>query len=145
MRIVLVLLVVLAFAMVQAEAAQPHMTKEQLRAYATHIVLGKVGMIYERPRQHGHYKYVRYLAEVTVEKVEKGEGLAKGELIYVRYWTRDWTGPGYPPPGGGGQTSLMPKEGAALRIYLARGKKEGLDPATDKGLEVVNPNGFERP
>jgi hypothetical protein len=87
---------------------------------------------------------VQHVAEVTVEVVEKGTGPKRGDLVYVRYWTKAWTGPGYPTPGGGGQTDILPKEGERLRFYIATGKGEGVSGTTDEGYEIANPNGFER-
>ncbi len=144
MRIAAGLIVVLAFVALRAEAEQAPLSPEARQAYATHVLTGTVGLIYERPRQQGKYRYVQYVAEVTVDAVEKGEGPGRGDLVYVRYWTKEWTGPGYPTPGGGGQTGLLPKEGEALRFFVAVGKGEGVRGATDLGYEATNPNGFER-
>lgn len=144
MRIVLSVLLVIAASALFARAEQAPMAPEARRAYATHILTGEVGLIYERHRQRGKYKYVQYVAEVTVEAVEKGKGPKRGDLVYVRYWTKAWTGPGNPSPGGGGQTDVLPKEGGRLRFHIAVGKGEGRHGTTDRGYEVANPNGFER-
>jgi len=141
MRIGLSVLLVIAASALFALAEQAPMSPEARRTYATHILTGKVGQIYERRRQHGKYRYVQYVAEVTVDAVEKGEGPKRGDLVYVRYWTKAWTGPGHPSPGGGGQTDILPKEGERLRFYIAVGKGAGRRGTTDKGYEVANPKG----
>ncbi len=144
MRIALSVVLLIAASALLARAEQAPMTPEGRQARATHILTGKVGLIYERHRQHGNWKYVQYVAEVTVEAVEKGEGPNRGDLVYVRYWTRAWTDPSRLPPSGGGQYHNVPREGERLRFYIAVGKGEGVRGTTDKGYEVANPNGIER-
>lgn len=78
MRIALGLLVILVLATLRAEAAQARTKPDQLRACATHVITGRIGMIYERRGQPGGLQDVRYLAEVPVETVEKGEGTEPG-------------------------------------------------------------------
>ena len=74
---------------------------------------------------------------------EKGEGPAKGGLVYARYWTREWTGKGPMPPGTSGHKGC-PSEGKTLRIYLARNAYDGFsDGNKDGGYNVIGANGFE--
>jgi hypothetical protein len=134
-------LIVLALA-VHAEKAD--MPPEGLRRTATHVVVGEVKAIYTRESREGKWRYTRYVAEVSVEKVEKGEGLAKGALVYARYWTRRWIARSAPPPSTSGHRGL-PKEGETLRIYLARNAYDGFtNDNKDGGFNVIGANGFER-
>lgn len=114
-----------------------------LRRTATHVVTGEVVAIYTRAATKGDWAYTHYLAEVKVAKVEKGEGLTSGGLVYVRYWRRKFTG-AVPPPSTGGHRGL-PKEGQSLRIYLARNAYDGFTKENhDGGFNVIGANGFEK-
>ena len=122
---------------------KPDLSPERLRETATHIVVGEVKAIYTRAATEGKYRYTRYLTEVRVENNEKGDGLAAGELVYVRYWTRRYTG-SRPPPGTSGHRGL-PEEGQKLRIYLARNAYDGFHTDNDDGgFNVIGANGFEK-
>ncbi len=119
------------------------MSPEELRRVATHIVVGKVQAIYERQEQAGNYKYTRFVAEVRVESGEKGDGLKKEDLIYVRYWRKAYVGRGLPPPDTGGHRGL-PAVGQTLRIYLAKNAYDGFTfENKDGGFNVIGANGFE--
>ena len=86
------------------------------------------------------------MAEVKVAAVEKGEGIEKGSLAYVRYWTRVWAAQGEMPPSTTGQRRL-PKSGEKHRIYLARNAYDGFagkEGNSDGGLNVIGANGFEK-
>ena len=111
---------------------------------ATHVVAGKVQAIYKRTVVKEGWYYTHYLAEVKIDSVEKGEGLAAGGLVYVRYWHRAWRKRGVPPPSTSGHRGL-PKEGETLRIYLARNAYDGFSKDNnDGGYNVIGANGFER-
>jgi len=69
------------------------------------------------------YEYDHKIAEVKIDKVEKGE--ISESLVYVRYWSRTWKGIGLPPPGG--QSFLpQPETGQLCRFYLAKNSNDGL-------------------
>ena len=83
------------------------------------------------------------MAEVRVSTVEKGEGIASGETVSVRYWTREWTWFGETPLLPAGHRGL-PKEGDRLRVYIARNGYDGFSYDHDDGdNRVIGPNGFE--
>jgi hypothetical protein len=127
-----------------ARGEKASMPPDALTKVATHIVRGEIKAIYTRTERDGQWKVTRYVAEVKLEKVEKGEGLAAGGLVYVRYWTRSWTGFGAPPPSTSGHRGL-PKAGETLRIYLARNAYDGFTKENnDGGFNVIGANGFER-
>lgn len=126
-----------------ARAEKVDMTAAQLSESATHVVVGKVGAIYERVSRDGEWRVTSRVLEVAVEAVEKGEGLAAGTPLYARCWTRAWAGRGGPPPSTGGHRGI-PKEGERVRIYLARNAYDGFTLENkDGGYNVIGANGFE--
>ncbi len=114
--------------------------KEQLKQIATDIVVGKVQAIYSRTEREGKYEYVRKVAEVKIEKIEKGKVTDK--LIYVRYFDMQ-------PIGkitfGPGSYSPQPTKGGTYRFYLARNAYYGWerDGADEGGYNVVYVNGIQ--
>ncbi len=125
-----------------AWAEKAPLSTKELEETATHIVVGRVQAIYSRTERKGNYEYTRFIAEVRIEKVEKGE--APSDLIYVRYFDIDWKGPGNPPPGPSGHT--QPKLGSTHRFYLARNAYDGFstkDNNNDGGYNVVYGNGIQ--
>lgn len=135
------LLWVMGFAAV-AWAEKVDMSPEELRETATHIVVGKAEQIFARTEKAGNYEYTRYVAEVRIAKVEKGDGLKPGELMYVRYWRKRWLGPGNPLPDTSGHRG-EPGAGQTLRIYAAKNAYDGFGTTKDGGYNVIGANGFE--
>ena len=125
-----------------AMAAKRPYSKKELEKIATHIVVGKVQAIYSRAAREGDYEYVHKVAEVKIEKLEKGKGPAG--LVYVRYFDRNWKGKGLVPPGGGSY-SPQPRTGGAYRFYLARNAYDGwsFEGPRDGGYNVVYVNGVQ--
>jgi hypothetical protein len=124
-------------------AEKVNMSPEQLRKTATHVVTGQVTAVYARTETEGDWKYTRYVAEVRVGECEKGDGVKKGDLVYVRYWRRTWVGKGRVPPSSGGHRGL-PSAGESIRVYLARNAYDGFTPNNkDGGFNVIGANGFE--
>ena len=121
-------------------------SKQQLETIATHIVVGKVQAVYSYKEQEGiplvsGYEYDHKVAEVKIEKVEKGK--ISESLVYVRYWSRKWIGLGFPPPGGQSYEN-QPKKGQAYRFYLAKNSFDGWkDGNKDGGFNVVYVNGIQ--
>ena len=122
-------------------------SKLELETIATHIVVGKVQAVYSYKEREGiplvsGYEYDHKVAEVKIEKVEKGKVSEK--LIYVRYWSRKWMGIGLPPPGGQ-SFSPQPEKGQMCRFYLAKNSYDGLSEKgnQDGGYNVVYVNGVE--
>lgn len=143
-RITRLVVAILVCAAPRAQAEKVDTPKAGLQKMATHIVFGEVRAVYERHENAGRYAYTHYVAEIKAEKVEKGEGIAAGGLVYVRYWRRRWIGAGKPPPGTAGHRGL-PEKGEKLRVYLARNVYDGFTKDnTDGGYNVIGANGFER-
>ena len=87
------------------------------------------------------YEYDYKVAEVKIEKVEKGKILEN--LVYVRYWSRAWKGIGLPPPGG---QSYHPqaKKGDQCRFYLLKNSFDGWTDEIQAGeYNVVYVNGVQ--
>ena len=128
-------------------AAKASSSKQQLETIATHIVVGKVQAIYSYKEREGiplvsGYEYEHKIAEVKIDKVEKGKLSEK--LIYVRYWNRTWRRLGLPPPGGQSYYP-QPKVGQLCRFYLAKNSYDGwsMDKNDDGGYNVVYVNGVQ--
>ena len=124
-------------------AEKVDMSAEELRKTATHIVTGQVVAIYQRTESDGDWKYTKYVAEVRVAECEKGDGLKKGDLVYIRYWRRGWQGKDDPKPDTTGHRDL-PGDGATIRAYLARNAYDGFGETKDGGFNVIGANGFEK-
>ena len=128
-------------------AAKAPSSKEQLEKIATHVVAGKVQAIYSYKEREGipvlsGYEYDRKVAEVKIDKVEKGK--ISECLVYVRYWSREWKGLGLPPPGGQSY-GPQPKKGQICRFYLAKNAYDGWseDGNQDGGYNIVYVNGVQ--
>jgi hypothetical protein len=126
-----------------AGAEKVNMSSDELRSTATHVVTGKVNAVYQRTDTDGDWRYTRYVAEVRVGKCEKGDGIKKGDLVYIRYWRRGWVGKGRVPPSTTGHRGL-PNTGDSLRVYLARNAYDGFSMDNkDGGFNVIGANGFQ--
>ena len=142
---VLILLSLFLFNFIRGAKAPS--SKQQLETIATHIVVGKVQAVYSYKEREGiplvsGYEYDHKVAEVKIEKVEKGK--ISESLVYVRYWSRTWKGVGLPPPGGQSYEN-QPKKGQACRFYLSRNAYDGLSRKgnNDGGYNVVYVNGIQ--
>jgi hypothetical protein len=118
-----------------------------LEKIATHIVVVKVQTVYFCKEREGFpvlssYEYDGKVAEVKIEKVEKGK--ISESLVYVRYWSRTWKGLGLPPPGGQSYET-QPKKGQTCRFYLAKNAYDGWsqNENQDGGFNVVYVNGVQ--
>jgi hypothetical protein len=118
------------------------LSPEELRATATHIVVGQVTAVYTRAETSGDWQYTHYLAEVRIAETEKGDGLKKGEPVYVRYWQRRWISRQKQPPSTIGHRGL-PNQGDTIRVYVARNAYDGFGNTSDGGFNVIGANGFE--
>ena len=125
-----------------AKGAKADYSKKQLEQVATHIVVGKVQAIYSRTEREGNYEYDRKMAEVKIDKVEKGK--ISESLVYVRYWSRTWKDLGLPPPGGQSYET-QPKKEQTCRFYLAKNAYDGWSQNENKdgGFNVVYVNGVQ--
>ena len=121
-------------------------SKAELEKVATHIVLGKVEAIYsrkERKKMDGYpYDFTYYIAEVKVDRFEKGKG--PSDLMYIRYFDLRWAGKGIAPPGPGGHDGVF--VGKTYRFYASRNAYDGFHPKAennDGGYNLVYVNGAQ--
>jgi hypothetical protein len=126
-----------------ARAEKEPLSPEELRETATHVVVGQAAQVFARTEKVNNYEYTRYVAEIRIDEVEKGDGIKPGELMYVRYWRKRWLGPGNPPPGTAGHSG-RPTAGQTLRIYAAKNAYDGFGTTKDGGYNVIGANGFEK-
>ena len=139
----LTLLAALTLATPSPVLEKPDLSREALRELSTDVVQGQVKALYTRTEEDGDWLVTHHLAEVAISRVQKGEGLEAGSLVYARAWTRTWEGGGPPPPSTSGHRGL-PQQGDLVRLYLARNAYDGFtQDNTDGGFNVIGPNGFE--
>ena len=125
-------------------AERPNLNESGKQAESTHAVVGKVIGLYQKTRPK-HLDRTEHLVEIEVRDVEKGDGLAAGDIVYARVWRsaprrglRALTPPA-PGPSGHGP---IPRTGDLVRAWLARGKYPATR-QTDRGYAVLYPNGIE--
>ena len=141
-RVPIVALVAALAATAPARAEKVPLSPAELRATATHVVVGQVTAVFTRSETTADWKYTHYIAEVRVAESEKGDGLKKGELVYARYWQRQWVGRDKQPPSTIGHRGL-PNSGETIRVYLAKNAYDGFGNTNDGGFNVIGANGFE--
>lgn len=123
----------------------PKKSPERLQEMATHVVVGTAKRVYATVEREGSFEFVRYVVELAVDEVEKGEGPEKDTPLYVRWFTKRWRGAGQPPADSSGHYGWTPKSGDRCRAFLARNAHDGYDPENaDGGYNAIVPNGFER-
>lgn len=123
----------------------PDRPPERLFETATDVVDGEVRAVYTREERDGSWRVTRCVAEIAVTAVSKGDSLEPGELVYVRYFHRRWSGWTTPPPSTNGHRYL-PEAGQLVTAHLARNESDGFDRENDDGgYNLVFPNGFLYP
>ena len=127
---ILFLIAIAVSAPVGAEV--PLKSKAQLQDQATHIVVGKVETVYSVRSENDDWVDTQSVAEIVVQRVEKGDRIQTGDLAYGRFWNRNWIGKGNPEPHSRGH--MGPPTDELVRVYLVR---------KDGGYNVLLPNGFE--
>ncbi|HKA06287.1 MAG TPA: hypothetical protein VKD71_03455 [Gemmataceae bacterium] len=134
--------VIVLATVIPARAEKVPLSPEELRSTATHVVVGKVTAVYTRTETSGDWKYTHYIAEVRIAETEKGEGLKNGDVVYARYWQRQWVSKEKQPPSTIGHRGL-PGQGETIRVYMARNAYDGFGNTNDGGFNVIGANGFE--
>jgi hypothetical protein len=109
----------------------------QAESESSNIVTGTVISIYSKVIRDSSYEWNHCVAAVRIEKIEKGDGLKTGDLVYVRYISSSkWVGKGPMPPGPGGHENV-PAEGQRRKICLTKNP--------DGGFDVYYVSGFKMP
>lgn len=106
-------------------------SNDQLAKAAKNIVVGKLNAVYKETTQAGDWEDVAGIAEIAVEKVEHGDGIKPGDIVFARFWNRYWIGKKDPPPYGTGHH--LHNKGTQVRAYLD--KANGV-------YEIILPNGL---
>jgi hypothetical protein len=115
-----------------SRAEIPPLRPAELQDLATNIFLGKIVRIYSSvERESPQWEYTYSVAELKIDRVEKGEH--SSSLAYVRFWRKRYTGTGPPPPGAYGHRDI-PKPGDTARVFVRV--------ADDGGYDVLSPNGL---
>lgn len=113
----------------------PKKSKERLQASASHALTGTVERIYEQKEERAGFEYTYGVAEVAVDRVDKGTDIVANDRVFVRYWRKKWIDNGNPPTGHYGHWDIPAKNDSA-EIYVKGDRKTGFD--------VLSPNGFFR-
>jgi hypothetical protein len=141
---VLATLLLASLSAVPAGAERVALSPEEKAAEATHIVTGVVKAVYSRDVETTLYGRgtveTHCLVEIEVQKVEKGDRVQAGDLLYARCWRLKKRGEAGDRPGPSGHH--IPAEGARVRASVARGKYPPTG-QSDNGWAAVYPNGFE--
>jgi hypothetical protein len=127
------------FALGAAYAAKILTPRAQLEKEATHIVVGEVRSVSFTRNITG--AITRYIAEIQVDKVEKGSGIKAADVIQVRYVSYTCVVRPCPPSDSGHWPT--PKQGDNVRVYLVNQGYNGAGHTTDGGYDVYYKNGFE--
>ncbi len=137
-----VVLLLAGFAVSAAYAAKAMTPKPQLEKDATHIVVGKVRSISFTKHVGPEYVTTTYVAEIAVDRIEKGQGLKAGDVVRARYLTIGWRGIGTPVPHDSGHRPI-PKKDDSVHVYLVNEGYNGAGYTKDGGYDVYYNNGFE--
>jgi hypothetical protein len=125
------------FSFVEATHAVKVDLPGQAEKESSNIVTGTVTAIYSKIIRDPSYEWNHCVAVVRIEKIDKGDGLKAGDLIYVRYISSTkWIGKGPMPPGPGGHDNV-PAEGEKRKICLTKN--------SDGGFDVYYVSGFKMP
>jgi hypothetical protein len=109
----------------------------QAESESSNIVTGTITAIYSKITRDSSYEWNHCVAAVRIEKIEKGDGMKTGDLIYVRYISSTkWVGKDPMPPGPGGHNNV-PSEGQRRKICLTKNP--------DGGFDVYYVSGFKMP
>jgi hypothetical protein len=136
------ILLLAVFAKSAVFAAKALTPKAQLEKAATHIVVGKVRSITCTTHVDAQFATTTYVAEIAINRVEKGEGPKAGDMVQVRYLSRAWQASAPRPPFASGH-SPTPKQDDSVRAYLVNQGYNGGGYTTDGHYDVYYKNGFE--
>lgn len=119
-----------------ANAEIPKKSKEELHSTASHAFSGVVHRTYVRTEKRAHSEYTYGVAEIVVNRVDKGKDVVARDRVFVRYWSEDPTHDGrVRAPGHYGHWDV-PEERDTVEVYVTGDRTTGYD--------VLSPNGFFR-
>jgi hypothetical protein len=70
-----------ALAISGSRAEVPPLNQDDLKDMSTHIVVGKLRMVYRSVEMHGDFQHTHGLAEIAVEKVERSASRGENALL----------------------------------------------------------------
>lgn len=140
----LALIIALAIPVHRVFSEVPSRTPEGLFQGATDVIVGEIRAIYHDEVDYPNVRITHYVAEIHVQKVEKGSNFPVGKMAYVRYWRQKWQGEGPPPTGSGGHRGV-PSSGSVVRAYVTDAKnwRRRPDKENDEGFDAILPNGLQ--
>lgn len=125
-------------------AERAPLSPEKLQKESTHIFEGKVLGVYSRTADSNLYGVgtlvTRYVVEIEVDAVEKGQEIHPTHIVYVRAWKLKRRGATGLVPGPSGHFTI-PEEGDQVRVHAAQGHYGPMG-QDDRGMSAVYPNGF---
>lgn len=131
---VLAALLVVAGLIGGASAEIPAKSKEDLHNSASHAFTGTVKRTYERAEKREHSTYIYGVAEILVERVDKGKEILVNDHVFVHYWEDNWDNKsGNRAPGHYGHWNV-PEAGDLVEVFVVGDRTTGFD--------VISPNGF---
>ncbi len=99
-----------------SQAEVPLLTPAELQEQSSHIIVGKVNAVYTFVSEDEEWRHTSSVAEVSVEEIKKGKGLADRKVIYVHFWNQRWIGKGLVPPYSGGH--YCPAAGTKVTLFM---------------------------
>ena len=118
-----------------ARAEVPDMDPGRLRAMASHIFDGKLARIYSTVVKSADWETTYNVAEIQIARVEKG--VYAGQLVYVRFWRKQFKGKGEAPDGAYGHRQV-PGVGSMVRVFVTTGEDGGYDVILPNGISLIS-------
>lgn len=119
-----------------ANAEIPKKSKEELHSTASHAFSGVVQRTYVRTEKRDRSEYTYGVAEIVVNRNDKGKDIVARDRVFVRYWSENPTDDGrVRAPGHYGHWDV-PAERDIVEVYVTGDRTTGYN--------VLSPNGFLR-
>ena len=133
----------LALSALDAPAAVAPLPPEAMMEEATHVVEGKVVALVSKTQkskvERGLLIARDRIFEITLEttKVDKGEGIKKGDPLTLQAWQPSIRFPAMPGPQG---HQPVPARGDLVKVYLLYNKKsKTYHPFMPNGISIIGP------
>ena len=132
---VIILTAFLLLSLAFARADRPRAVPERRNEEATHIVRGRVKVVYSAEKQTapGHVDNI-YVFEIKVDRVDKGKGPKADEPLYVRCWKSKKRPPGFTGPTG---QTMIPKADEHVFLYFKLNRDGGYDLINLQGTQTI--------
>jgi hypothetical protein len=111
--------------------------KPQTKEEATHVVTGVIKELVTKDSTFGGDGVrTEYTAEITVGKVERGDGVKANDTIKAT-WFHVTKRPSNPMPGAYGHSHAAAKKGETVRVFLMKGSPDYAVIYNSAGIEAV--------